>query len=85
MKENIYIEKAVYIDDYNVMLHFKDKVIRVINFGTFLKTHPHPQHNKYIKYSNFKKFHLENGNIVWGKNSDLIFNSEKLYKGICPT
>jgi len=84
MRNVIYIEEAKYIDDYNVLLRFRDGIERVINFGTFLKTRPHPQHNKYIKYSNFKKFHLENGNIVWGKNSDLIFDNWNLYKGKNP-
>jgi len=84
MEKDIYIEKAKYIDDYNVLLCFRDGIERIINFGTFLKTRPHPQRNKYIKYSNFRKFHLENGNIVWGKNSDLIFDNLYLYKGKNP-
>ena len=80
----ILIEKAKYVDDLTVNLLFSDGTNRDVDFARFLKTHPHPQHNKYIKYSNFKKFYLENGNIVWGKNSDLIFNIENLYHNKLP-
>jgi len=82
--KRIFIEKADYAGDLSVKLLFNDGTERTIDFAKFLKTRPHPQHNKYIKYSNFKKFRLENGNIVWGKYSDLIFDEYKLYHGINP-
>lgn len=31
--------------------------------------------------SNFKKFKIEKGNIVWGEDWDLIFPIEQLYNG----
>ena len=43
--------------------------------------HPHPQYNKYLEWKNFKKATIENGNVVWGKNWDLIFPIEQLYNG----
>ena len=82
--KRIFIEKANYVDDLTVSLQFNDGTVRIIDFAPFLKTHPHPQHNKYIKYSNFKKFRIENGNIVWGKHSDLIFDEYQLYLGKNP-
>jgi hypothetical protein len=84
MAKIIKLIKAEYIEDYTVRLYFDDEVIRDIDFGHFLKTHPHPQHNKYLKYSNFKKFKIENGNIVWGKSWDLIFDLWDMYKGKNP-
>jgi hypothetical protein len=84
MSRQIYIEKANYIDDYTVQLNFNDGVVRNIDFGYFLKTHPHPQHNKYLKYSNFRKFKVDSGNIVWGRNADLIFDTWDLYRGKNP-
>ena len=39
------------------------------------------QYNKYKKQENFKKFKIENGNIVWGKDWDLIFPVYDLYEG----
>ncbi len=83
MARYIYIEKANYVDDYTIQLYFNDGAIRNIDFGYFLKTHPHPQHNKYLKYSNFKKFKIVGGNIVWG-NSDLEFDLYPLYQGKNP-
>jgi exopolysaccharide biosynthesis protein len=35
--------------------------------------------NKYLKPANFKKFYIENGNIVWGKNWDLMIPIENLF------
>jgi len=84
MARQIYIEKANYIDDYTVELNFNDGAVRNIDFGYFLKTRPHPQHNKYLKYSNFRKFKIDRGNIVWGKNRDLEFDLYPLYQGKSP-
>jgi len=84
MARQIYIEKANYINDYTVQLNFNDGSIRNIDFGYFLKTRPHPQHNKYLKYSNFRKFRINSGNIVWGKNRDLEFDLYPLYQGKSP-
>jgi len=41
--------------------------------------------NKYDKYLDprkFNRFAIENGNIVWGKNWDLIFPVEQLHAGV---
>ena len=53
----------------------------IVDFGNFFETHSHPQYNKYKKVENFKKFKIENGNVVWGKDWDLIFPVSDLYKG----
>ena len=84
MARQIFIEKANYMNDYTVQLNFNDGVIRIIDFGYFLKTRPHPQHSKYLKYSNFRKFRIYGGNIVWGKNRDLEFDLYPLYQGKNP-
>lgn len=42
---------------------------------------PHPQYNRYVDPKNFKKFRIEHGNVVWGKNWDLVFPLEQLYSG----
>jgi hypothetical protein len=41
--------------------------------------HPHPQHNSYLEPENFKQFTIEHGNVVWGKNWDMIFSIDDLY------
>jgi len=81
MARQLFIQKAIYLSDFLVELVFNDGAVRRVDFGVFLKNHPHPQYNKYTKPSNFKKFYLDNGNIVWGKNWDLIFPIENLYAG----
>lgn len=77
----ISVLKAMYIDGYKLEVEFNDKKKRVVDFGNFLNTHSHPQYNKYKKPENFKKFKIENGNIVWGKDWDMIFPVYDLYQG----
>ena len=75
------IRQATHLMDYKVEIVFNDNKTNVIDFGTFLTTHNHPQYNKYKEIENFKTFSIENGNIVWGKDWDLIFPVYDLYKG----
>jgi len=81
MARQLFIKQAVYISDFIVELKFNDGNVKKVDFETFLYKHPHPQYNKYLKLSNFKKFYIDHGNIVWGKNWDLMFPIEKLYNG----
>ncbi len=77
----ISVSKAAYIDSYKLEVEFNDNKKQVVDFGNFLNTHSHPQYNKYKKPENFKKFKIENGNIVWGKDWDMIFPIYDLYQG----
>ena len=79
----LHITSALYQRPLSVLLTFNDKHTALVNNGDFIHKHPHPQYNKYLEEKNFKKFKLEDGNIVWGKNWDLIFPVELLYKGTC--
>lgn len=75
------VSKAAYLDGYKLEVEFNDNKKQVVDFGNFLNTHSHPQYNKYKKPENFKKFKIENGNIVWGKDWDMIFPVFDLYQG----
>jgi len=77
----ISVSSAAYIDGYRLEVVFNDNKKSVVDFGNFLSTHSHPQYNKYKKAENFKKFKIENGNIVWGKDWDMIFPVYDLYQG----
>ena len=77
----ISVSKAAYIDGYKLEVEFNDNKKHVVDFGNFLNTNSHPQYNKYKKPENFKKFKVENGNIVWGKDWDMIFPVYDLYQG----
>jgi hypothetical protein len=75
------IVSAKYKSDYVVELVFSDKRKKMIKFGSFLRNSMHPAIRSYLKEEKFKKFHIDNGNIVWGKNWDLVFPIEQLYNG----
>ncbi len=79
--EILYITDAVNAGNLSVRLTFNDKTSQVVNIGDFIRQYPHPQYNKYLNERNFRQFKLEDGNIVWGKNWDLIFPIEQLYQG----
>ena len=81
--EALYITSAQYQSPLSVLLTFNDKHTVLVDIGKFIQNHPHPQYNKYLEEKHFKKFKLEDGNIVWGKNWDLIFPIDLLYKGTC--
>lgn len=79
--KTISIIKATHTTEYKIKLIFNDKSERVIDFGKFFASHSHPQYNKYKNPILFKKFKIEMGNIVWGKDWDLIFPVYNLFKG----
>lgn len=80
---NLSIVSAKYVAPLKVELHFNDDTIKTIDVGAFIRNHPHPQYNSYLNENKFKKFKIEFGNIVWGKNWDLICPIDKLYAGVC--
>jgi hypothetical protein len=77
----INITKAEYVGNLSVKLSFNDETEKIINVGDFLKRNPHPQTDKYLIETNFEKFKIEDGNIVWGENADLIFPVHELPQG----
>ena len=79
--ERLYIIKAENAGNLTVSLTFSDNTVQTVNIGYFIRRHPHPQYNKYLDPRKFSRFAIENGNIVWGKNWELIFTVEQLYAG----
>lgn len=80
--ENVKIIKVADAGNLTVTLTFSDDTIRNVDIGDFIRRHPHPQYNKYLDPKKFRKFTIENGNVVWGKNWDLMFPIEQLYTGV---
>ena len=72
------VTTAKYLDDYKIQLTFSDGKTNVINFLPALKKIPQCCH--FLDITAFKKFKIDGGNIVWGKNWDMIFTLESLYK-----
>lgn len=62
-------------------IFFSDGASRTVDFRPFILAHPHPQYNRYIDPRHFKKFSIESGTVVWGKNWDMMFPVECLYSG----
>jgi len=77
----IRILEAKPIGNLNVILLFNDNTEQRIDVGQFIKQHPHPQYNKYLNPEEFNKFTIDDGNIVWGEDWDLIFPIEQLHAG----
>lgn len=75
------VANAKYLSGYKVLIRFSDKTEKEIDFEPFLNHNPHPQYDKYRQISRFRKFKVERGNIVWGKDWDLIFPVQELYEG----
>ena len=79
--DRLFITKAENRGDLTVSLTFSDNTVQTVDIGDFIRRHPHPQYNKYLDPRKFSRFTIDNGNIVWGKNWDLIFPVEHLYAG----
>lgn len=79
---NISITSVKYVKPLSVEIHFSDGVVKTLDVGTFIKNHPHPQYNAYLNERKFRHFKIDMGNLVWGKNWDLIFPVNDLHKGI---
>ena len=75
------IVNAEYVADLSLRLCFSDGVVNVVDFGEYIRNNPHPQHDKYLDPELFKTFSLENGNVVWGEDWDMVFPIEDLYIG----
>ena len=75
------ITQAEYVGEYRLHLTFSDGTSQVVDFGPFLMNHPHPQHNKYRQLGHFKRFRIDRGNVVWGRDWDLIFPVSQLHQG----
>ena len=65
------VVSAKYRNNYIVELAFSDNS----------KKSMHPTIRSYLKEEKFKKFYIDSGNIVWGKNWDLVFPIEQLHSG----
>jgi hypothetical protein len=76
----ISIISAEYIRDYKINLTFSDGVVRVIDFGPFLRSAKNPMAKKYLDKKLFKKYSIEYGDIVWN-DYEMCFPIWDLYEG----
>ena len=81
MSKYIEIIDAKDLGNLCVLITFNDGVQRMIDVGDFIRKNPHPQYNRYLDPKKFATFKIENRNIVWGRNWDLIFPLNELHEG----
>ena len=77
---NYHAKSAVYLRGYVLLVTFSSGEVKEIDFAPALKKYALGYYSKYKELRNFKKFKIENDNIVWGKNWDLIFTPESVYR-----
>lgn len=75
------IIEAHSVGNLTIEMTFNDNSVQRINVGEFIQQHPHPQYDKYLDENEFLKFTLDDGNVVWGEDWDLIFPIEQLHSG----
>lgn len=66
--------------DYRLEISFSDGTKRVIDFGPFLNRSAHPDIRKYLDQELFRRFTIENGDLMWG-DYELCFPIADLYDG----
>lgn len=73
------ITEAHSVGNLTVEMTFNDNTTQQINIGDFIHHHPQPQYDKYLDEKEFSKLVLDDGNIVWGEDWDLVFPIEQLH------
>ena len=76
------VTRAEYAGKLCLRIYFSDGTSKTVDFAPFILKHPHPQYNRYLDPRYFKKYSIEYGNVVWGKNWDMVFPVEQLYSGM---
>jgi hypothetical protein len=79
---NDYLEiaEAAYVSEYKISLKFSDGLTRVMDFEPFLSRAQNPGLKQYRQPARFKKFKLENGNLMWG-DYEMVFPVIDLHWG----
>jgi hypothetical protein len=74
------VKEAKYVPRYRVDIAFNDGTRRVVDFGPFLKQARNPMFIKYRGLREFKSFHIQDGDLMWG-DFEMIFPIMDLYEG----
>lgn len=77
---DLLVNKAEHVEGYILLITFSNGVARKVDFSPFLNNTKARYLSKYKKIDNFKSFKIEEGNVVWGKNWDLIFPIKQLFR-----
>lgn len=78
---NAIIKKATYLKNYIIAVEFADGKVSEVDVAPFLKSDIPAYLKIYLETDLFQKFHLANGNVVWGEDWDMVFPRDQLYEG----
>ena len=76
----MFIQKAEYLEGYQLKVYFTDGAIKTINLHAFLMASRNHLIRKFRNIDLFKQFRVEDGVICWGEN-EFDLNPMKIYKG----
>lgn len=79
-QEELAVKSARYIQGYSVAITFTNGKTKLIDFLPLFLKYVKGDNTKYFTPASFKRFVVKNGNIYWGKNEDVVFPSELLFK-----
>ena len=77
--KNVHVVKADYLDGYKLRITFNDGKTNDTDFTETIQTLK-GYYCKFQKLIYFKKFKIDDANVVWGNDWDLIFPIAKLYR-----
>lgn len=78
--KSLQVIKAIYVAEYKIHIYFNDGTDRIVDFENYLFNYEYA-YPEYRTLSKFKTFKVDKGELVWGKNWDIIFPVHKLYSG----
>ena len=81
-QENLSIVAASYLRNFEILILFSNNRMKVVNFKPALKKYAKGHFAEYLKKKKFMSFNIEQGNIVWGNDWDIVFPVSDIYSGI---
>lgn len=79
-EEIIAIKSARYLYDFTIAINFTNGKTEPVDFLPLFHKYVKGENLVYFSPTEFKKFVVQNGNIYWGKNEDVIFPADLLLK-----
>ena len=77
--QTINVIDAKYVEGCHLSVTFSDDTCQLIDFRPALERLRVPEYRQYLKPEYFQQFHIEDGNVVWGEDWDIIFPVDQLY------
>jgi hypothetical protein len=78
--EIIEIKDTKYLGEYKLKIKFNDNSVKTVDFSDFLKKSKNPMTRKFLKKTEFRKYELKYGDLIWG-DYELCFPVWNLYRG----